>query len=212
MVSTTDRQAPLGRSRITPSPVAGLSQGMLTASCPKQVVLQFRMTDRLFYAEPIKRPEDIIPYLAKQERHWKKGYSAYELAYSWVGAKGIPDPVVAVLHQAEEFQGMELIEGFFEKETHLRSRGRPSQTDLLALIGDGEGFAVLGVEGKVNEPSGRSSRSGSSMPRRTSMHVCRFFKGHWGLRVTIPRNCGTSFYTALRRRYTKRSATRSVGR
>ena len=112
------------------------------------------MTDRLFFAAPIARPEDIIPYLAKQERHWKKGYSAYELAYSWVGAKGIPDPVVAVLHQAEEFRGMELIEGFFEKETDLRSRGRPSQTDLLALIGDGEGFAVLGVEGKVDEPFG----------------------------------------------------------
>ena len=112
------------------------------------------MTDRLFFAEPIKRPEDIIPHLAKQERHWKKGYSAYELAYSWVGAKGIPNPVVAVLHQAEEFLGMELIEGFFEKETDLRSRGRPSQTDLLALIGDGEGFAVLGIEGKVDESFG----------------------------------------------------------
>ena len=112
------------------------------------------MTDRLFFAEPIKRPEDIIPHLAKQERHWKKGYSAYELACSWVGAKGIPNPVVAVLHQAEEFLGMELIEGFFEKETDLRSRGRPSQTDLLALIGDGEGFAVLGIEGKVDEPFG----------------------------------------------------------
>ena len=112
------------------------------------------MTDRLFFAEPIKRPEDIIPHLAKQERHWKKGYSAYELAYSWVGAKGISNPVVAVLHQAEEFLGMELIEGFFEKETDLRSRGRPSQTDLLALIGDGEGFAVLGIEGKVDEPFG----------------------------------------------------------
>ena len=49
---------------------------------------------------------------------------------------------------------MELIEGFFEKETDLRSRGRPSQTDLLALTGDGEGFAVLGVEGKVDEPFG----------------------------------------------------------
>ena len=112
------------------------------------------MTDRFFFAEPIKKPEDIVPRLAKQERHWKKGYSAYELAHSWVGAKGIPDPVVAVLHQAEEFRSMELIEGFFEKETHLRSRGRPSQTDLLALIGDGEGFAVLGVEGKVDEPFG----------------------------------------------------------
>ena len=62
--------------------------------------------------------------------------------------------MVAVLHQAEEFLGMELIDGFFEKETDLRSRGRPSQTDLLALTGDGEGFTVLGVEGKVDEPFG----------------------------------------------------------
>ena len=112
------------------------------------------MTDRFFFAEPITRPEDIVPRLAKQESHWKKGYSAYELAHSWVGAKGVPGPVAAILHKAEEFRGMELVEGFFEKETGLRSRGRPSQTDLLALIGDGEGFAVLGVEGKVDEPFG----------------------------------------------------------
>ena len=58
------------------------------------------MTDRLFFAEPITRPEDIIPRLAKQERHWKKGYSAYELAHSWVGAKGILHPSAAVLAQS----------------------------------------------------------------------------------------------------------------
>lgn len=112
------------------------------------------MTDKFFYANPITEPEDVIPCLAKQERHWKKGYSAYELAHSWVKAKGIPRPVVAVLHQVADFQRMELVEGFFEKNTDLRSRGRPSQTDLLALIGDGDGFAVLGVEGKVDEPFG----------------------------------------------------------
>ena len=43
---------------------------------------------------------------------------------------------------------MELIEGFFEKETDFRSRGRPSQTDLLALIGDGEGFAGAWCRGQ----------------------------------------------------------------
>ena len=112
------------------------------------------MTDKFFHAGGIKDPEDVIPHLAKQDRHWRKGYSAYELAHSWVRSNGIPAPVAAVLHQAAEFRGMELIEGFFEKETDLRSRGRPSQTDLLALIGDGEAFALLGIEGKVNEPFG----------------------------------------------------------
>ena len=112
------------------------------------------MTNKYFYAEPITEPENVIRHLAKQERHWRKGYSAYELTHSWVGAKGIPEPVAAVLHQAEEFLGVELIEGFFEKETDLRTPGRPSQTDLLALVGDVSDFAVLGVEGKVDEPFG----------------------------------------------------------
>ena len=53
-----------------------------------------------------------------------------------------------VPQQAEEFRGMELIEGFFEKETDLRTPGRPNRTDLLALVGDGSGFAVLWIEGK----------------------------------------------------------------
>ena len=112
------------------------------------------MTDKFFYADPITKPEDVIPRLAKQKMHWKKGYSAYELAHSWVRAKGIPCPVAAVLHQVADFRRMELVEGFFEKDTDLRSREQPSQTDLLALIGDGDGFAVLGIEGKVDEPFG----------------------------------------------------------
>ena len=110
------------------------------------------MTNRYFYAVPITEPENVIRHLAKKERHWRKGYSAYELTHSWVGVKGIPEPVAAVLHQAEEFRRVELIEGFFEKETDLRTAGRPSQTDLLALVGDDSGFAVLGVKGKVDEP------------------------------------------------------------
>ena len=112
------------------------------------------MSSKYFYAEPITEPENVIRHLAKQEQHWRKGYSAYELTHSWVGARGVPESVAAVLRQAEEFQGVELIEGFFEKETDLRTPGRPSQTDLLALVGDDAGFAVLGVEGKVNEPFG----------------------------------------------------------
>ena len=35
---------------------------------------------RSFYAHEIAKPKDVIRYLAGQERHWKKGYSAYELA------------------------------------------------------------------------------------------------------------------------------------
>ena len=116
------------------------------------------MTSKFFYAErpcnPLTRPEDVIPYLAKKDKHWKKGCSAYELTHSWMTANGIPDAVRTVLDQADEFRCMELIKGFFEKRTHLQSRGTPSQTDLLALIGDGAVSAVLGIEGKVEESFG----------------------------------------------------------
>ena len=114
------------------------------------------MTDKFFYASQLTEPEDVIPHLAKGGKHWKKGCSAYELAYSWMAANGIPRAVREVLDQAAEFQRMELVEGFFEKNTDLRSSGKPSQTDLLALIGDGDVFALLGIEGKVNEPFGQS--------------------------------------------------------
>ena len=48
---------------------------------------------RFFYAHEIAKPKDVIPYLARPERHWKKGYSAYELAHSWVHADNIPASV-----------------------------------------------------------------------------------------------------------------------
>ena len=102
----------------------------------------------------IEKPEEIIPRLGKQELHWKQGRSAYELSTSWIQAKGLPPSVRAVLDQADEWRDAKLLEGFFERETELPGRGRPSQTDLLALVRLKGGNAILGVEGKVDEPFG----------------------------------------------------------
>jgi len=118
----------------------------------------FNEATMFFLGSPVKKPEDTIVALAQGEKHWRKGYSAYELAYSWVGAGDIPARVRAVLDQAPELVGARLVEAFFEKETELRSRGRPSQTDLLALIATAHGFAVVGIEGKANEPFGQLVR------------------------------------------------------
>ncbi len=106
---------------------------------------------RFFYAHEITEPEDLIPYLARQERHWKKGCSAYELAYSWLSADDIPVPVRSVLNTCPEYAGAALIEGLFERDVDLRTRGRRSQTDLLAYVTSDHGNAVIAVEGKVNE-------------------------------------------------------------
>jgi hypothetical protein len=113
---------------------------------------------RLFHLTEIRQPEDVKPFLAKPELHWKPGYSACELARSWVGADGIPAPVRAVLDTCPDYKDAHLIEGFFEREVDLRSRGRPSQTDLLAFMHTAAGYAVLAVEGKAEEPFGQLVR------------------------------------------------------
>jgi len=102
----------------------------------------------------IEKPEEIIPRLGKQELHWKKGRSAFELSTAWMQATGFPLAVRAVLDLAPEWRSAELLEGIFERETVLPGRSRPSQTDLLAIVRLKDGNAILGVEGKVDEPFG----------------------------------------------------------
>ena len=109
---------------------------------------------RFFYAQEIARPEDVIPQLAKQELHWKKGYSAYELAHSWVDADDIPPSVRSVLDSCPDYAGAHLVEGLFERDVDLRTPGRRSQTDLLAFVNLAHDNAVIAVEGKVDEPFG----------------------------------------------------------
>jgi hypothetical protein len=60
----------------------------------------------LYVSRPVTEPTDIIPFLGKGEAHWRKGYSAYELAHSWVNAGGIPDNVRSVLDQAAEYRNV----------------------------------------------------------------------------------------------------------
>lgn len=99
----------------------------------------------------IEKPEEIEPHLGKPE-HWKKGRSAFELSTAWMNAKGIPASVRSVLDQAPEWQDARFLEGIFERKTDLPGRGRASQTDLLAIVRLADGNAILGVEGKVDEP------------------------------------------------------------
>ncbi|MGH9503793.1 MAG: DUF6946 family protein [Terriglobales bacterium] len=113
---------------------------------------------------PVVRPEDIIPYLVAQEYHWAEGYSAYELSYRWIESGSIPDSVDLVLRQSPPLRGMNLIEGFFEYQVGLNTRGHASQTDLMAFVDTQEGPAVLAVEGKVRESFGLSIRTWNKTP------------------------------------------------
>lgn len=111
-----------------------------------------RRSSRL--ALPMRRPEDVIPYLGKPI-HWKQGRSAKALADAWFHADGIPPAVERVLATTAYLAKAELLEAWLERETDLGDgRATPSQTDLLALVGLQDGLFVLGIEAKVDESFG----------------------------------------------------------
>jgi hypothetical protein len=100
---------------------------------------------------PLINAEDVIPHLARPE-HWKKGYSAYELAVTWAQTPlDFPVRVRAALRTAPEYADAELIDGFFEREVDLGSAGRNSQTDLMLVAGLGSELGIIAVEGKAEE-------------------------------------------------------------
>jgi hypothetical protein len=102
---------------------------------------------------PLLKPEDVIPHLGKPT-HWKEGRSAKAVAESWFAANDIPTAVRAVLEQAEEYRGAELIDAGLERCVDLGDGQRPTQTDLMAVLGVGDELAVLAVEAKVDESFG----------------------------------------------------------
>ena len=111
------------------------------------------MIPRLYV--PLLEPEDVVRHLGKQEKHWKQGRSAHALAYAWHDRIDFPPAIDQALRTHGIFRSAQLIDGFFERQTDLGSPGRPSQTDLLAIIGVNDGLAILAVEGKAGEPFGK---------------------------------------------------------
>jgi hypothetical protein len=102
---------------------------------------------------PLTKPEDLIPFLA-DKKQWREGRSACEAAYSWFDAKGLPWTVAAIIETDPTFSHAVLLKAIFEKQTELDSLGRPSQTDVLALLRLPTGLAILGIEAKVDESFG----------------------------------------------------------
>lgn len=102
---------------------------------------------------PLSKPEDVKRFLARSY-HWQDGYSAAELAKSWINAQDFPPLVRRVIESCAEYRGIRLVEGYFERETDLRTPGRHSQTDLLVIGENDAGPLVIGVEGKRDESFG----------------------------------------------------------
>jgi hypothetical protein len=103
---------------------------------------------------PLVEPEDVVRHLGHQERHWKAGRSAHALTQVWAKENGLPRSIRSILQAHPTFMSAELIDGFLERQVDLGSTGRPSQTDLLAIIGLETRIAVVSIEGKAGEPFG----------------------------------------------------------
>lgn len=97
--------------------------------------------------------QDVVRHLGQQEKHWKEGKSAHALATLWFKSTGLPSKIEVALKT--RFESPELIDAFLERQTDLQSEGRPSQTDLLAVVGSGkDDLVIVAVEGKAGEPFG----------------------------------------------------------
>jgi hypothetical protein len=106
----------------------------------------------LFAGKPLGNPHDARAYLADPIKHWRPERSAYELAHAWLAGDAPPSPVDALLRAA--LGPYDIVEGFFEKETDLGTKGRPSQSDLLLVLRSDAGYAIAAVEAKAGEPFG----------------------------------------------------------
>lgn len=112
------------------------------------------MTNNMY--TPTDGAEDWKRLLAQPELHWKVGYSAHSIAYSWESVHGLPARIAAVFADSAVpyVQNLDVLAGLPEYKTPLPGHERCSQTDLLVLASNADGLVVMGVEGKKDETFG----------------------------------------------------------
>lgn len=101
---------------------------------------------------PTSSAEQWAQFLAEPVNHWRKGYSARTLAYSWQEANGFPIEVGSVL--SSTFPAVELLLALPEHQVPLPGGSRPSQNDIWVLARSQGQLVSIAVEGKVSEPFG----------------------------------------------------------
>jgi hypothetical protein len=151
---------------------------------------------------PIRRPEDVIPYLGSPG-HWRDGRSAKLIAESWFAADGLPEMVRVTLgrcppDQVSRFAGAELVDAFLERCTELGDGSTPSQTDVLAILRLPDEIAVMAIEGKVDESFGPLTSEWLGEAASTSKKPDRLKRLAQTLGIDVP-VCKTLRYQLLHR-------------
>ena len=81
--------------------------------------------------------------LADPEKQWKIGYSARTIAYCWEAAGGLLPTETAALFGGDA----ELLIAIPEHKVSLGDSGRPSQTDVFALVKSKNKTIAVAIEG-----------------------------------------------------------------
>lgn len=102
-------------------------------------------------------PTDWQQLLADPVKHWRTGFSARTLAYSWESSHGFPQEVASIFETATDQRLAKLtpLLGVPEFKVPLPGGARPSQSDIfvLARTQDSKPVVIM-VEGKVEESFG----------------------------------------------------------
>ncbi len=94
--------------------------------------------------------------LADPVKHWKTGYSAKSLAYSWEEAEGFPAEIKELFASAPEhgLEDIELLLAIPEHKVPLPGGSTQSQNDVFVLGKAARQLVAIAIEGKVSEPFG----------------------------------------------------------
>lgn len=142
---------------------------------------------------PTSSPEQWAQFLSEPVKHWRHGYSARTLAYSWQEADGFPSEVAAVL--VPQFPSIELLLALPEHQVPLPGGSRPSQNDIWILARSENNLVSIAVEGKVSEPFGPSVQEWQTSPSSGKSERLMYLLNMLGL-SSVP---GTIRYQLLHR-------------
>ncbi len=142
---------------------------------------------------PVSSAEQWSQFLAEPVKHWRQGYSARTLAYSWQEAEGFPSEVGSVM--ASVFPSAELLLAFPEHKVPLPGGVRPSQNDIWVLARSEGRLISIAVEGKVAEPFGPTVQDWQAEPNPGKAEQLAYLLSLLGL-SEVP---GTTRYQLLHR-------------
>lgn len=112
---------------------------------------------------PSSGPDSWRQFLAQPELHWAVGFSARTMAHAWEAANGVPPEVLTLLEpHLGKIEPLIIVP---EHKTALPGGTRESQSDVFMLARHEQGTVACTIEGKVDEPFGRTV--GEQMARET---------------------------------------------